>query len=64
MLEPSEQVRNTRKPKSKPAILLVVNLISGSGVSSTTTTINNSPNGVRLMVSVLTFPSISLDFQN
>ena len=51
--EPSEQVKNVFKPKSNPAILPVVNLISGSSILSTTTTINNSPNGVRLMVRVL-----------
>jgi hypothetical protein len=63
ILEPSEQVRNVFKPKSNPAILPVVSLISGSSMLSTTTTKNNSPSGVRLMVKVLTFPSISLEFQ-
>jgi hypothetical protein len=41
------------------AILPVSNLVSDSSTLSTTTTINNSPKIVRLMVSVLTVPSIS-----
>jgi len=48
ILEPSEQVRNAFNPKSNSAILPVANLIPGYCASSTTTTINNSPNGVRL----------------
>src|ERR671932_1066811 len=63
ILNPSEQVRNVFSPKSNPAILLVSNVSDGVEYPSTTTTINSSPNAVRLMVSVLTVPSISLEFQ-
>jgi len=46
-------VRNVLSPKSNPAILPVSNLISSELTVSTTTTINSSPNGVRLIVRVL-----------
>jgi len=65
ILEPhDEEVRNVLSPKSNPAILPVSSFISDLLTLSTTTTINNSLNGVRLMVSVLTVSSISLDFHN
>ena len=51
------------KPKSNPADLPVSNLIKSSSTWSTTTTMNSSPKVVRLMVTVLTVPSIARLFQ-